>query len=142
MWCWHNRRCVWDKVASEWAGEEEWSIDKEKYQAIEDKRDFITFYTAGCQNIQLCTGRKLETRNGKLNVKHQEQWALLMYPSTLAKKEQRFKCVETATLLKSGSMVIMLWGKRKMGNWPYSEKRCTRGRRKRSHSPSPRSTIM
>ena len=65
MWGWHNRRYVWDKVASEWAGEEEWSIDKEKYQAIEDKRDFITFHTAGCQNIQLCTGRKLGDKKRK-----------------------------------------------------------------------------
>ena len=116
MWSWHNRGCVWDKVAFEWAGKEEWSIDKETCQANEDKRDLITFYTAGCQNIRLCTGQELETRNGKLNVKNQEQWALLIYPSTLAKKEQQFKCVETATLLKSGSMVIMLWDKRKMGH--------------------------
>ena len=72
MWRWHNRRCVWDKVAPDWAGEEEWSIDKEKCQAIEDKRDFITFYTAECQSIRLCTGQELETRNGKLNVKNQE----------------------------------------------------------------------
>ena len=51
MWRWHNRGCVWDKVAPERAGEEEWSIDKEKCQAIEDKRDFTTFYTAGCQTF-------------------------------------------------------------------------------------------
>ena len=25
MWSWHNRRCVWDKLATEWAGKEEWT---------------------------------------------------------------------------------------------------------------------
>ena len=43
MWGWHNRGCVWNKVASECAGEEQWSSKREQCQTIEDKRAFITF---------------------------------------------------------------------------------------------------
>ena len=38
----HNRGCVWDKVATAWAGDEEW-IFQRKNQGDKDKRDFVTF---------------------------------------------------------------------------------------------------
>ena len=28
-WVWHNRGCVWDKIASDWAGHEEWSNNRQ-----------------------------------------------------------------------------------------------------------------
>ena len=28
-WRWHNRGCVWDKIASDWAGHEEWSNNRQ-----------------------------------------------------------------------------------------------------------------
>ena len=43
MWGWHNRGCVWDKVATCWAGKEECASKRRKCQTIEDKRDFIAF---------------------------------------------------------------------------------------------------
>ena len=29
-WRWHNRGCVWTKIASEWAGNDEWSIKRKR----------------------------------------------------------------------------------------------------------------
>ena len=34
-WVWHNRGCVWDKLATDDAGKEDW-ISKRKYDALED----------------------------------------------------------------------------------------------------------
>ena len=46
-WNWHNRVCVWDIVASEWAGKEEWSDKKQKRCFTDEvKTDFITFGNA------------------------------------------------------------------------------------------------
>ena len=70
-------------VASEWAGKEEWSSKKEKCQTVEEKTDVITF------SLQ--------------SVKHSTvEVSLLIHPSTLAKKDRRFSCVETAMLPKNG----------------------------------------
>ena len=30
MWGWHNNGCVWDKVATEWAGDEDWACRSER----------------------------------------------------------------------------------------------------------------
>ena len=38
-WRWHNRGCVWAKLASEWAGDEDWA---EMTSAV-DMREFVTF---------------------------------------------------------------------------------------------------
>ena len=37
------RGCVWDKLATEWAGDEDWTSKRAKYQPIEDKKRFVTF---------------------------------------------------------------------------------------------------
>ena len=40
---WHNRGCVWDHIASEWSGEEEWSVKRKRCQGVEDNMDSVTF---------------------------------------------------------------------------------------------------
>ena len=42
MWEVHNRGCVGDKIAPEWAGEEEWSNKRRSCQNSVDKIDFVT----------------------------------------------------------------------------------------------------
>ena len=42
-WGWHNRECVWDKVAAEWAGKEEWCCKRIRCQNLEEKQRFVTF---------------------------------------------------------------------------------------------------
>ena len=39
---WHNRRCVWDKIPTEWSGKENGAREN-KCCTEEDKRDFVTF---------------------------------------------------------------------------------------------------
>ena len=41
-WRWHNRGCVWYKIASEWSGAVEWSEERKKCQNAVDKCDFVT----------------------------------------------------------------------------------------------------
>ena len=43
MWGWHNRGCVWDKVAAEWAGKEDLTSKSARCQASEDKKRFGHF---------------------------------------------------------------------------------------------------
>ena len=38
-----SRLCVWDRIATEWAGGEERSIKRTGCQNAVDKRDFVTF---------------------------------------------------------------------------------------------------
>ena len=42
-WGWHNLGCVWDKIASEWVGAEEWSDKRRRCQDAVSKRDIVTF---------------------------------------------------------------------------------------------------
>ena len=39
---WHNRGNVWDKIATEWAGEEDWMRARMK-STLEDEHPFVTF---------------------------------------------------------------------------------------------------
>ena len=38
-----DRGCVWDKVATEWAGDEDWACERARCQTVEDKKRFVTF---------------------------------------------------------------------------------------------------
>ena len=40
---WHNRRNMWDKMATCWAGEEDWTIARKKQNSQEEKYKFITY---------------------------------------------------------------------------------------------------
>ena len=41
-WRWHNRGNVWDKMATFWAGKEDWMIARKKQNSSEEKYKFIT----------------------------------------------------------------------------------------------------
>ena len=43
VWGWHNCGCVWDKVATEWAGDEDWTCRRARCRTIEDKTLFVSF---------------------------------------------------------------------------------------------------
>ena len=36
---WHNRGCVWDKLATEWAGKEDWTGKRVICHALEDQKN-------------------------------------------------------------------------------------------------------
>ena len=40
---WHNRGRVWDRLASEWAGAEDWTEKRKRCGSNMDMRDFVTF---------------------------------------------------------------------------------------------------
>ena len=42
---------MWDKIASEWSGGEEWCIKRKRCQKAEDKRDFVTFATISVNTL-------------------------------------------------------------------------------------------
>ena len=42
-WGWHNRGNVWDKIATRWAGKENWMEAGTKTYTMEDKDKFVTF---------------------------------------------------------------------------------------------------
>ena len=39
---WHNRRCLWDKIPTEWSGKQKW-CERKICCTAEDQRDFVTF---------------------------------------------------------------------------------------------------
>ena len=44
-WEWPNRGCVcvWDKVAPDWRGREEWTSKRVRCPTLEEKQRFVTF---------------------------------------------------------------------------------------------------
>ena len=40
---WHNRGNVWDKIATDWAGGEDWVSERKKRKSLADKTAFVTF---------------------------------------------------------------------------------------------------
>ena len=41
-WRWHNRGYVWDKIATEWAGEEDWMRARKRKNALEENYQVVT----------------------------------------------------------------------------------------------------
>ena len=62
MWSWHNRGCVWDKVAAEWAEMRTGFVKEQdaRQLKIEDEKRFVTF---ALQSVKLSTIPR--TRTGK-----------------------------------------------------------------------------
>ena len=42
---------MWDKIASEWSGEEDQSIKRKRCRTAEDKRDFVTLFDVKCETL-------------------------------------------------------------------------------------------
>ena len=67
MWRWHNRGCVWDKVATEWVRDEEWISKRVRCQTLEEKRKFVTFALKNVNHSTIPstkTGRKKKDKTG------------------------------------------------------------------------------
>ena len=43
MWSWHNRGCVWDKVAADWSGDKDWTCETARCQTVEDEKRCVLF---------------------------------------------------------------------------------------------------
>ena len=43
QWRWHNRGNVWDKIATEWAGKEDWTGARTMKSTLADEYKFVTF---------------------------------------------------------------------------------------------------
>ena len=42
-WGWHNRGNVWDKIATDWAGREDWTRERKVKSTLDDLYKFVTF---------------------------------------------------------------------------------------------------
>ena len=134
-WSWHNCGCIWDKVAVEWAGDEDWTCRRERYQTIEDKKRFVNFALRSVKHLTIH-----RTKIGR----KEENWrphGPPTFPFTPAKKGRRCSCVETVMMLENGSTDIMLWNKSIEGRSAFFKRNCTHGEQEGSHIPSRSSTI-
>ena len=61
-WRWHNRGNVWDKMATCWAGKEEWLMARKEQTSPEDKYKFITFIL---NKMKLPTEHRISKNNDK-----------------------------------------------------------------------------
>ena len=86
-------------------------------RSMKSYENIYSFLHCRVSNIRQYTGQELVSRRSRTQtVKNQVWWSPLIVPSTFGKKGQRFSCVETATLPKNGSMVILLWDRSIEGN--------------------------
>ena len=85
---WHNSGCVWDNVASEWAGGEEWSKKGRKCQIVEDKRYFDTFAKQSVKHSTVHRTRIGDKKKSERKMSRTKNSGLLLIrPFTLAKKD-------------------------------------------------------
>ena len=103
---WHNRGCVWDKVATDWAGDEDWTRERKRCQTMEDKKRFVT---SALRSVTHSTMRR--TRNGKKNQEKTEDKVpriRLSAGKTIHIREDGRQCSHMETLSK-------LWDKNTQG---------------------------
>ena len=41
-WTWHNRGNVWDKIGTDWAGDDDWINRRKNKTSVVDKTEFVT----------------------------------------------------------------------------------------------------
>ena len=61
-WRWHNRGNVWDKIATDWAGKEDWMSPRKKRYALADETQFVTF---ALDSVKLSTVQRKAKGEGK-----------------------------------------------------------------------------
>ena len=61
-WAWHNRRCVLDKLATDWAGQTDWMNKRKERCAPADEKQFVT---VALDSVKLSSVHKKE--KGKKN---------------------------------------------------------------------------
>ena len=126
---WHNRGCVWDKIASGWSGKEEWSIEKKKCHTAEDKRDLLM--------------------SVKHPVLHRPKIGERSKPNKERKEPRQLGPPDDSICIRTEGTTVQMFGdsnvaekcKRTKGKLGTCRKRSTRGGRQRWRIPSPRSTI-
>ena len=83
-WGCHNWGCVWDKIASEWVGAEEW-CEKKCGSGI-DKRDFVTY---AVKNVKNPSCKKDCATFAMMNVKHSAAHSLRIGDIVEPNKERK-----------------------------------------------------
>ena len=83
---------MWDKIASEWAGAEDWRDTRKICQPAMGKRDFLTFALMFVKHSPLHRPNIAESR---------DTWACLTIPSRHERKVLVSNCVET-TMWRTG----------------------------------------
>ena len=58
---WHNRGNVWDKIATEWAGKDDWMRTRSMKSTLDDKYQFVTFVL---DKMKLSTVRRKKKSKG------------------------------------------------------------------------------
>ena len=61
-WKWHTRGHVWDKIATDWAGEDDWISKRKNKKSMVDKTEFVTFVL---DSMKLSTARSKMKGKGK-----------------------------------------------------------------------------
>ena len=118
-WSWHNRGHVWDKIATEWAGKEDWMSERKKKGALADKNKFATF---ALNIVKLSTAHRKEKgerpKETRLKRRHQGTWGLRTQPSTHAKKGRLCNFSETVRWRVNEATVNILWDIKYRGKRP------------------------
>ena len=78
-WGWHNRGDVWDKIATEWAGKEDWMRARKMKSSPTGKYQFVTFVL---HSVKLSTALRKERGARRLKRRHRGGWDQRTLPST------------------------------------------------------------
>ena len=106
-WAWHNRGCVWDKIATDWACKTDWMSERKKFFSLTDTTIIATF-TLECVKV---SGKKVDGGQSSKRVK----------------KVPQCSCVGTERWRVNGSMVSILWDSRQRKIGQIQRKRCCHG---------------
>ena len=133
-WVWHNAGYDWDKVATDWAGDEDWICKRARCQTLEDKKRFVTF---ALKSVNHSTTHR--TRTGKK--KKNEDKA----PRTLGPAEKTIHIREegpTVQLCGDSEAVSVLWGRNTDEELAKFKIHCTLGGKEKAHILSHRFTLL
>ena len=103
-WRWHNRGNVWDKIATDWTGKEDWVREREVKSTLVDKYKFVTFALDSVKLFTLHKKKKKRKDRKEGKEKTARTWGPRMPPLTLERTRQQHSCVETMMLRANGSM--------------------------------------
>ena len=92
-WKWHIRASVWDKIATDWAGDDDWISKKNKTSSTDKTYEYVN-----CPQEKL----KEKGRETKQTQNRQGNKGPLLLPFTHAKMAKQSNCVATLRWLASG----------------------------------------
>ena len=126
---------VWDKLATEWAGKEDWIRARNMISTLADKYQFVTF---ALDRVKLSAVYRKEKGKGmkkRLKTRHRVNWEAADTPSTLVQAGQLYNHVVTMKWQANGSIVNTLWDGCTEGELAKHKRPCTRGGKKKIASP-------